>query len=163
MSSKGQITPDIFQIFSWQFVSMHITRRNFLRARRGSYLSFVIKHALFTSRNHEPYSELLRFVRGVYPNFRQASQFLYHIIFVAWHYIKQGFMFSLSFFNFLEFKCHGTPCMYMCPCRETNMFENSFYFTSHGINSHTSTQIWFFKLLWLVVACTSSSNLNYGH
>ena len=23
-------------------------------------------------------------------------------------------------------KCRGTPCMYMCPCRETNMFENPF-------------------------------------
>ena len=29
----------------------------------------------------------------------------------------------LIFFIFLEFKCHGTPCM--CPRRETNMFENN--------------------------------------
>ena len=53
---------------------MHITRRNFLKAVRGSYLSFIIRHALFPSRNHEPSSELLRFVRGVCPKFRQIGQ-----------------------------------------------------------------------------------------
>ena len=40
-------TPEIFQIFTWQFVSVHITCRNFLKAVRGSYMPFVIKHALF--------------------------------------------------------------------------------------------------------------------
>ena len=47
MSSKGQITPEIFQIFALQFVSVHITCRNFLKTVRGSYLPFVIKHACF--------------------------------------------------------------------------------------------------------------------
>ena len=56
--------------------------------------------------------------------FVKHANFFYHIILVAWHYIKQGFMFFWSFSNFWELKCHGTPCM--CPCRETNMFKNSF-------------------------------------
>ena len=30
---------------------------------------------IVSSRNHEPSSELLRFVRGVCPNFRQTGQF----------------------------------------------------------------------------------------
>ena len=47
MSSKGQMTLEIFQIFTWQFVSVHITHRKKLKAIRWSYLPFVIKHALF--------------------------------------------------------------------------------------------------------------------
>ena len=38
------------------------------------------------------------------------------------------------------------------------MFENLIQFTAYGIKSHTSTQIWFFKPLWLAVACTCSSS-----
>ena len=75
MSSKVQMNPEFFQIFTWKLVSVHNTRRKFLKAVRGSYLPFVIKHALFPSRNHELPSELLRFVRGVCPNFRQTGQF----------------------------------------------------------------------------------------
>ena len=47
MSSKGQMTREIFQFFTWQFVAVHITRRKFLKDVRWSYLSLVIKHALF--------------------------------------------------------------------------------------------------------------------
>ena len=47
MSLKGQMTPEIFQIFTWEFVSVHVKRRKNLKAVRGSYLPFVIKHALF--------------------------------------------------------------------------------------------------------------------
>ena len=151
------MTPEIFQIFTWQ---LYYCMLNVEKIEGYKRKLSPVRHqtCIVPSRNHEPSIELLRFVRGVCQNFRQIGQFFYRIILVAWHYIKQGFMFFWSFFNFLELKCHGTPCM--CPCRETNMFENS---TAHGINSHTSTQIWFFKPLWLAVACRCSSNLNYGH
>ena len=142
-------------------VVVHVKRRKKIEGRKRKLSLVRHQTCIVPSRNHEPSSELLRFVTGVCPNFHHTCQIFYHIILVAWHYIKQGFMFFWSFFNFLELKCHGTPCM--CPCREINMFENSFYFTAHGINLHTSIQIWFFKPLWLAVACRWSSNLNYGH
>ena len=142
-------------------VLVHVKRREICEGCKRKLSPVRHQTCIVPSRNHEPSSELLRFVRGVCPNFRQASQFLYHIILVALHCIKQGLMFFWSFFNFLELKCHGTPCM--CPCRETNMFENCFWFTAHGINSHTSTQIWFFTPLWLALACRCSPNLNHGH
>ena len=83
MSLEGQMTPENLPNFHMTVVLVHVKRRKKLKAVRGSYLTFVIKHALFPSRNHEPSSELLRFMRGVRPNFRQASQFLYHIILAA--------------------------------------------------------------------------------
>ena len=45
----------------------------------------------------------------------------------------------------------------------TNVFRNSFRFPPHGINLHTRTQIRFPNPWCFVVACTCSSNLNYGH
>jgi hypothetical protein len=68
---------------------------------------------------------------------------------------------SDQFLFFLKFKSHGSHCL--CPSLDTNMFENSFQFTAQGINSHTRTQIWFSNPWWFAVACTCSSNLNYGH
>ena len=158
---KRSNDPWNFPNFDMTVVLVHVKRRKKFEGRKRKLSPVRHQTCIVPSSNHEPSSELLRFVRGVFPNFRQTGQFFYHIILVAWHYIKQGFMFFWSFFIFLKLKCHGTP--WMCPCRETNMFENSFYFTAHGINSHTSTQIWFFKPLWLAVACTCSSNLNYDH
>ena len=142
-------------------VLVHVKRRKKFKGRKRKLSLSRHQTCIVPSQNHEQSSELLRFVRGVCPKFCQTGQFFYHIILVAWHYIKEGFTFSWSFFNFLELKCHDTPCM--CPCCETNMFENSFWFTTHGINSHTSTQLWFFKPLWLAIACWCSWNLNYGH
>ena len=132
-----------FLNFHMTVVLVHVERRKKFEGRNRKLSPICHQTCILPSRNHEPSSELLRFVRGVCPNFCQTCQFFYNIILVAWQYIKQGFMFFWSFFIFLELKCHGTPCM--CPCRETNMFENSFQFTAHGINSHTSTQIWLFK------------------
>jgi hypothetical protein len=113
------------------------------------------------SRNHLSSREMLRFVRGVCQNFHQSGQFFYHSILVPWHEIKQGLMYFWSFLNFLEFKSHGSQCL--CPSRDTNMFESSFQFIAQGINLHTRTQIWFSNTWWFAIACTCSSNLNYGH
>ena len=44
MSLEGEMTPEIYQIFTWQ---LHAKHRKKLKAVRGSYLPFVIKHALF--------------------------------------------------------------------------------------------------------------------
>ena len=135
MSSNGQMTP--FPKIDMIVVLVHIIRRKNLKAVRGSYLPFVIKHALFplgTTSLVVSCSSLW----GVCPNFRQTGQFFYHIILVAWHYIKQGFMFFWSFFNFFRIKMPW-HALHACAL-DTNMFENSFEFTAHGINSHTSTQ-----------------------
>ena len=83
----------------------------------------AVRHqtCIVPSRNHEPSSELLRFVRGVFPNVCQTWQFLYHTILVAWHYINQGFMCFWSFFyvfNWNDMSFHAYVCM--CPCCETN-------------------------------------------
>ena len=120
-------------------VVVHVKRRKKFVGRKRKLSPIRQQTCIVPSRNHKPSSELLRFVRSVCSNFRQSGQFFYHSILVPCHYVKQGFMCSSSLFYFLEFKCHGTPCM--CPGRDTNMFENSFQFTAHGINSHTSTQI----------------------
>ena len=57
------------------------------------------------SQNHESSSDLLRFVRGLCPNFHQTCQFLYHIILVACHYINQSFM-CFCFFG-IKMPCHS--------------------------------------------------------
>ena len=114
------------------------------------------------SRKHEPSSELLRFVRGVCPNFRQTCQFFYHIILVAWHYINQGFM-CLWFFLFFGIKmpCHSMlNCVIavrpICLKIPSNLLHME-------LNRTQVQEIWVFKPLWLAVACTCSSNFNYGH
>ena len=94
-------------------VLVHVKRRKKFAGRKRKLSPVRHQTCIVPSRNHEPSSELLRFVRGVCPNFRQTCQIFYHIILVAWHYIKQGFMFFWSFFIFLELKCHGTPCIHM--------------------------------------------------
>jgi hypothetical protein len=142
-------------------VLVQVKCRNFLKAIRGSYRPFVIKHALFPLGTTCLLVRCSDFVRGVCQNFRQNGQFFYHSILMPFHDIKQGFMYFWSFLKLLEFKSHGSQCL--CPSRDTNMFENSFQFTAQGINSHTSTQIWFSNPWWFAVACTCSSNLNYGH
>ena len=109
-----------------------------MKAVRGSYLPFVIKHALFRLGT----TTLLVSCSGLWGVCVQT--FVKHANFFTtsswWHDITSSKFSCVSniFYKFLELKCHVTPCMY--PWRETNMFENSFLFTAHGINSHTSTQ-----------------------
>ena len=147
--------PVKFPNFHMTVVLVHVKRTKKLKAVRGSYLPFVIKHALFPLGT----TNLLVSCSGLWGVCVQTfvKQANFFTTSSWWHDITSS---KASCFSdhFLFF---GSPCM--CPCCETNMFENCFYFTAHGINSHTTTQIWFFKPLWLAVACRCSSNLNYGH
>ena len=111
---KRSNDPWKFPNFQITVVLVHAERRKKIEGRKRKLSPVRHQTWIIPSRNHEPSSEMLRFVRVVCPNFRQTGQFFYHIILVAWHYVKQGFMFFWSvFFYFLEFKCHGTPCMHM--------------------------------------------------
>ena len=120
---KRSNDPWNFPNFHMTVVLGHVKCRKKIEGRKRKLSPVRHQTCIVPSRNHEPSSELLRFVTGACTNVLQTCQFLYHIILVAWHYIKQGFMFFWSFLSFLELKCHGTPCM--CPWRETNMFEIS--------------------------------------
>ena len=82
-----------------------------------------------------------------------------HLGTMSWHQAR--FHEFLIIFIFWGFKNHGFQCL--CPSLDTNVFENSFWLPAQGINLHTRTQIWFSKPWWFVVACTCTSNLNYGH
>ena len=105
MSLEGQITPEIYQILTWQ---LHVKRRKKIEGRKRKLSPVRHQTCIVPSRNHEPSSELLWFVRGVCPNFGQTCQFFYHIILVAWHYINQGFMCFWSFFSFwIKMPCHS--------------------------------------------------------
>ena len=121
--------------FHMTVVLVHVKHRKKFEGRKRKLSPVRHRTCIVPSRNHEPSSELLRFVRGVCPNFCHTCQFFYHIIFVAWHYINQGFM-CFWFFYFLELKCHGTPCM--CPCCDTNMFEKSYLCTCVWVDSMCS-------------------------
>jgi hypothetical protein len=127
-----------FLNFNMIVVLMDVYGTKNFKAIRGSDRRFVIKHALF------PLGTTSLLVRCsvlwgvcVQTFVKQANFFTT----TSWcHAITSSKVSCVSdhFFNFLEFKWHGTPCM--CLGRDTNMFENSFQFTGHGINSHTSTQ-----------------------
>ena len=96
----------------------------FFEGRKRKLSSVRHQTCIVTSRNYEPSSELLRFVRGCVQTFVKHANFFTTSSW--WHDITLSKVscFSDHFFNSLELKCHGTPCM--CPCRDTNMFENSF-------------------------------------
>ena len=98
--------------FHMTVVLVHVKHRKQFEGHKRKLSPVRHQTCIVPSRNHEPSSELLRFVRGVCPNVRQTCQFLYHIILVAWHYINQGFM-CFWFFSFLELKWHVTPCIRM--------------------------------------------------
>ena len=87
---------------------MPVRRRKKIEGRKRKLSPVRHQTCIVPSRNHEPSSELLRFVRGVCTNFGQTCQFFYHIILVAWHYINQGFM-CFWFFLFFGIKmpCHS--------------------------------------------------------
>ena len=145
MSLKGQMTPEIFQIFTWQLVSVHITCRKILKTVRGSYLRVIIKHALFPLRT----TSLLVSCSGL------------------WGVCVQTFVKRANFFTTSSWWHDITSSKVSCFSDHFLIFWNqnamALQFNVHGINLHTSTQIWFFKPLWLAVACRCSSNLNYGH
>ena len=113
MSLKGQITPGIFQIFTWQLVSMHITRRKILKAVRESYPMFIIKHALFPLGTTSLLVSCSAFW-GVC-----VHTFLKHANFFTtsswWHDITSNKVSCVSniFYFLFELKCHVTPCIHM--------------------------------------------------
>ena len=85
MSLKGQMTPEILKKIHMTVVLVHVKRRKKIDGRKRKLSPVRQQTCIVPSRNHEPSSELLRFVRDVFPNFRQTCQFLYHIILVAGH------------------------------------------------------------------------------
>ena len=59
-------------------VLVHVKRRKKFEGRKRKLSPIRQQTCIVPSRNHEPSSELLRFVRGVCPNFRQQDNFLPH-------------------------------------------------------------------------------------
>ena len=86
--------------FHMTVILVHVKCRKKFEGRKRKLSPVRHQTCIVPSRNHEPSSELLQFVMGVCPHFRQTCQFFYHIILVAWDYIKQGFMFSDHFLFF---------------------------------------------------------------
>ena len=84
-------------------VLVHVKRRKFFEGCKRKLSPVRHQTCIVPSRNHDPSTELLRFLRDVCPNLRQTGQFLYHTILVALHYIKQGFMFPDHFFIFCNY------------------------------------------------------------
>jgi hypothetical protein len=158
---KRSNDPWNFPNFQMTVVLVHVNCRNFLKAIRGSYRPFVIKHALFPLGT----TSLLVSCSGLWGVCVQT--FVKHANFFTtsswWHDITSSKVSCVSDLFFTFWNLNAMALHALCHSRETNMFENSCQFTAHGINSHTSTQIWFFKPLWLAIACRCSSNLNYGH
>ena len=150
--------------FHMTVVLVHVKHTKEFEGHKRKLSLVRYQTCIVPSRKHEPSSELLRFVRGVCPNFRQTGQVFYHIILVTWHYINQGFMFFWSFFYFFGIKMqyhsmHTYACVHVvspiCLKIPSNLLCKEL--------TRTQVHIWFFKPFWLGVACRCSSNLNYGH
>ena len=110
---KRSNDPWNFPNFHMTVVLVHIERRKKFEGRKRKLSLVRYQTCIVPSRNHEPSSELLRFVMGVCPNFHQTCQFFYHIILVAWHYIKQGFMCFWYFFVVFGIKMPCHSCIHM--------------------------------------------------
>ena len=94
-------------------VLVHVKRRKKIEGRKRKLSPVRHQACIVPSRNNEPSIELLRFVRGVCPNFRHTCQFFYHIILVASHHIKQGFMFyDHSKFFEIKMPWHFHACVH---------------------------------------------------
>ena len=124
---KRSNDPQNFPIFHITAVVVHVKHRKNLKAIRGSYLPFVIKHALFPLET----TILLVGCSGLLGVCVQT--FVKHANFFNtsfwWHDITSTkvscvFDFSLIFWNYNAMTLHAYICMF--PCRETNMFEISF-------------------------------------
>ena len=141
---KRSNDPWNFPNFDMTIVLVHIKCRINVKAIRGSYLPFVIKHALFPLGTTNLLVSCSGLWGGCVQTFVKQDNFFYHIILVAWHYVKQGFMCFWSFFLFFGIWM-AWRSMHVCPDRDTNMFENSFQFTAHGINLYSSSQTYDFS------------------
>ena len=109
MSLKGSNDPQYFPKFHITVVVVHVRRRKQIEGRKRKLSPVRHQTCIVPSRNHAPSSELLRFVRGVCPNFRQTCQ-----IFLPHHLggmtLRQPrFHVFLIFFQFFGIKmpCHS--------------------------------------------------------
>src|SRR6266496_6694975 len=107
-------------------VLVHYKHRKKIESRKRKLAPVRHQTCIVPSRNHEPFSELLWFLRGVCPNFRQTSQFFTTSSW--WHDITSTKVSCVSdtfliFWNLNDMALNAYICMY--PCRENNMFENS--------------------------------------
>ena len=110
--------------FHMTVVLVHVKRRKKFEGRKRNLSPVHHQTCIVHSRNHQPSSELLRFVRGVCPNFRQTGQFFTTSSW--WRDTKSSKVscFSDHFYFFgIKMPCYS---MHVCPCLETNMFEYSF-------------------------------------
>ena len=131
-----------------------------LKAVWGSYLPFVIKHALFPLGT----TNLLASCSGLWGVFVQT--FVTHAKFFTtsswWHDITSTKVSCVSEFFFgIKMPCHSMlncaiavrPICLKIPSNWLHM----------ELNRTQLHEIWVFKPLWLGVACTCSSNFNYAH
>ena len=79
---KRSNDPQNFPKFHITVVVVHVRRRKKIEGHKRKLSPIRHQTCVVPSRNHEPSSELLWFVRDVCPNFRQTCQFFYHIILV---------------------------------------------------------------------------------
>ena len=159
MSLEGQMTHEIYQIFTWQ---LHVKRRKKLKAVRGSYLLFVIKHALFplgTTSLLVSCSDLWGVC--VQTLVKHANFLPHHLGGMTLH--QPRFHVFLIFILFFGIKM---PCHSMLNCVivvRPICLKIPFNLLLMELNRTQVHEIWVFKPLWLAVACTCSSNFNYGH
>ena len=142
---------------------VHITRRNFLKAIRGSYLPFLFKHALFPLGT----TNLLVSCSGLWGVCVQT--FVKHVNFFTtsswWHDMKSSKV--SCFFDKLFFgikmpwhSMHAYACVHIMRQICLKIPSNLLHMELTRTQVH---KIWFFNPFWLGVACRCSSNLNYGH
>ena len=136
--------------------------RKKLKAVRGSYLPFVIKHALFPlgTTNLLPSCSSLwgacvqTFVK--HANFFTTSSWWHDITNTKVSCFSDHFLFfgiKMPWHSMLNCVIAVRPICLKIP---SNLL--------HMELTHTQVhKIWLFKLLWLAVACTCSSNFKYGH
>ena len=134
---------------------MHVKRRKNLKAVRGSHLPFIIKHALFPLET----TSLLVSCSGLWGVCVQT--FVKHASFFTtsswWHDITSTKVSCVSYFLFFGIKM---PCHSMLNCVRAvrpiclKIPSNLLHIE---LNRTQVYEIWVFKPLWLVVACTCSS------
>ena len=85
---KRSNDPWYFPNFHMTVVLVHVTRTKKIEGRKRKLSPVRHQTCIVPSRNHEPSSELLRFVRGVCSDFRQTCQFFTTSSW--WHDIKSS-------------------------------------------------------------------------
>ena len=107
------MTPRIFQNFTLQLQQCTLDVEKKIEGRKRKLSPVRHQTCIVPSRNHEPSSELLRFVRGVCPNFRQTCQFFTTSSW--WHDITSTKVSCVSDFFGIKMACHSMHT-YSCIC-----------------------------------------------